>query len=204
MELLKNTLRYTILSAIFSICFSLALLSQPNQIVTKTFPITFNQSFQPNKLWSDPLNIIDGDPNTSSSPVNVASIDDDGYYYNLYFQRLYNSNGELLDKNDYGTIIKVQLKIVYGLFEGLSLTRFSYVEAEGLSYKLSIADIPGAGVEEKVVETIDVTSALKEWSFSNPSHWDEILLNFSTRYVNLDWEMFRIYDVHLLVTFIQK
>ena len=204
MELLKNTLRYTILSAIFSICFSLALLSQPNQIVTKSFPITFNESYQPNKLWSDPLNLVDGNSNTYSSPVNFASIDDDGYYYNLYFQRLYNSNGELLDKNDYGTIIKVQLKIVYGLFEGLSLTRFTNVEVEGFTYRLSIADVPGAGVEEKVVETIDITSALKEWSFSNPSHWDEILLNFSTRHVSLNWEMFRIYDVQLLVTFIQK
>jgi len=204
MEMLKIILRCAILSAIFSLCFSLALPSQPNQIVTKSFPITFNESYQSNKLWSDPLNIIDGDPNTYSSPVNFASIDDDGYYYNLFFQRLYNANGDLLDKNDYGTIVKVQLKIVYGLFEGLSLTRFTNVEVEGFTYRLSIADVPGAGVEEKVVETIDVTSALKEWSFSNPSHWDEILLNLSTRRVNLDQETYRIYEVQLLVTFIQK
>jgi hypothetical protein len=203
-ELLKITLRCAILSAIFSICFSLALPSQPNQIVTKSFPITFNQSFQPNKLWSDPLNIIDGDPNTSSSPADVSSIDDDGYYYHLFFQRLYNANGDLLDKNDYGTIVKVQLKIIYSLFEGIALSRFSNFEAEGLNYRLNNADIPGTGIEEKITETIDITSALKEWSFSNPSHWDELLLNLSTRRVNLDWEVFRIYEVQLLVTFIQK
>jgi hypothetical protein len=204
MELLKITLRCAILSVIFSICFSLELLSQPSQIVTKSFPITFNQSFPPNKLWSDPLNIIDGDTNTSSSPVGVSSVDDDGYYYNLFFQRLYNSNGDLLDKNDYGTIIKVQLKIIYGLFEGIALSRFSYFEAEGLNFRLSNVDIPGTGIEEKVTETIDITSALKEWSFSNPSHWDELLLHLSTRRVSLGQETCRIYEVQLLVTFIQK
>jgi hypothetical protein len=202
--LLKITLSFAILIGIFCICFSLVLQSQPNQIATKSFPITLNPSFQPNKLWSDPLNMIDGDPNTSSSPVVASSIDDDGFYYNLFFQRLYNANGDLLDKNDYGTIIKVQLKITYGLFEGVALSRFSNVEAEGLNFRLNNVDIPGTGIEEKITETIDVTSALKEWSFLNPSHWDEFLLHLSTRRANLDRETFRLYDVQLLVTFIKK
>jgi hypothetical protein len=204
MRLLRITLSFAVILTIFNLFFRILILCQPNQIVTKAFPITFNQSFQPNKLWSDPLNIIDGDPITSSSPISVSSIDDDGYYYNLFFQRLYNSNGDLLDKNDYGTIVKVQMKIIYSLFEGIALSRFSNFEAEGLSFRLNNVDIPGTGIEEKITETIDITSALKEWSFSNPSNWDELLLNLSTRRVNLDWETFRIYEIQLLVTYIQK
>lgn len=198
------TLKYVAILAIFNLFLSIVILCQPNQIVTKPFPITFNQSFQSNKLWSYPLNMIDGDLNTYSSPLDFDSMDDDGYYYNLYFHRLYDSHGELLDKNEYGTIVKVQIKIVYGLFEGLSLSRFSNLEVEGLTFRLGVSDVSGTGVENKVTEIVDVTSALKDWSFSAPSQWDELLLHFSDKNGSLNWEMFRIYDVQLLVTFIQK
>lgn len=148
--------------------------------------------------------MIDGDLNTYSFPVDNSKVDDDGFYYYLHLQRPMDANGGLIDGTDYGTIIKVQLKVVYGLFEGFPLTRFSYIEAEGFNRRFENAGVPGTGAENKITEISNITDALKEWSFSNPTQWDEILLRISSKYDIADNQLFRLYEIQLLVTYIKK
>lgn len=183
---------------------SSVIFSQQEQIITKSFPLTFDNNSASNKLWMDPLNILDGDVSTFSYPSTYTKFDDDGFYYVLFFQRPLNSNGDLLDNTDYGTIVKVQIKIVYGLFEGINLSRFSSIEFEGYNRRLDNIDIPGIGVDEKITEIADLTDALAEWNFNDPQQWDELLLRFSTKYDIADSQLFHVYDIQLLITYIKK
>lgn len=190
--------------AISAFFFNQIAFSQQEKTITKVFPLTFNEDNASNKLWVNPLNILDGDTTTFSYPKTCFKLDDDGYYYVLMLQRPFDANGRLLDKNDYGTIIRVQVQLVYGLFEGIGLTRFSSIEFEGYNRRLDNIEIPGINVEEKVTEIADITDAVSDWNFSNEQQWDELLLRFSTKYDISDEQLFHLYDIQLLITYIKK
>jgi len=181
-----------------------SLYAQERNIVTKSFPLEFDESFSGNSKWQDPLKIIDDNLETYSSPRGEFAYDEQGFYYILHLRRPYKPGGELLDQTDYGEILKVQIKLVYGLMHGVKLNRFSFLEVEGYIRRLENVGVRGAGLDQKIVEIIDVTKAQSEWSFTDPYQWDEIILRFSSSSGGLNDLTFNLYEVQLLVTYLQK
>jgi len=183
---------------------SLSTSAQFQKTSTKIIPLTFTKSFVGNKKWINPIHIIDGDEESYSYPVVADYYDEDSVYYNIILERPLDRSGKLIDDFDYGTILKVQVKLVFGLQRNFALTRYSYVDVEGYVRRLENVEIAGPGLGEKLVEIVDVTSAKKKWEFTSPLQWDEIVIRFSSEEDYLEDGIFRLYEVQLLVTYVPK
>lgn len=184
--------------------FAAGMNAKTEEIITKNLPLEFESTFPGNHKWFKPVNILDGDDSTWSMPSEPDYSDSDCSYYNLYLKRPVTNSGSLVDPTDYGRILKVQIKLTYSLKEGYKLSRYSYLEFEGLTKRLENTEIKGAGLNEQIVEFIDVTQAVKNWTFNDPKLWDEIVLRFGSEDDSLSERALRLYGLTLIVTYVAR
>ncbi len=201
---LKTLCIIALLNIVFISGFSISVLAQTQRTETKALALVLEEEYDANKKWKDPLNMVDGDETTYSTPLMADYYDSEGVYYNLRLKRPVNSRGLPIEDLGQISILKVQVRLVYGLQKIAYLERYSYLDFEGYVQRLENVEILGPGFDNKLIEIFDVTRTNKAWDINSALQWDEIVIRFSAEQDDLESKSFRLYEVQLLVTYVPK